>query len=98
MAKRSKIVKRLLDSQIYLSQGFDRIFPARYRIDGNKDFQMSFVPGYLQPNQKVYDVGGGRNPFLTPALKNQFALTVVGLDLDQNALACAPPGAYDDVT
>jgi 2-polyprenyl-6-hydroxyphenyl methylase/3-demethylubiquinone-9 3-methyltransferase len=73
------------------------MLPSHYRIDGSEDFQISFAPEYLQKSSKVYDIGGGKNPFLTSALKEQLAVTLVGLDIDQHELHKAPTGAYDEV-
>lgn len=88
---------KLIQSQITLSQWFDRLLPAYYRIDGSYDFIHSFLPQYFRPRQKVYDVGGGKHPILTSALKNQYELQVIGLDIAAHELEQAPPGVYDAV-
>ena len=45
----------------------------------------------------VYDVGGGKRPFLSTAEKTALDLSVYGLDIDRDELASAPPGAYERV-
>lgn len=91
------LVRKLVQSQIALSRQFDRLLPHKYRIDGNQDYLISFVPEYLQPGFKVYDVGGGKNPVISPMLKQKLSLTVIGLDIDKQELALAPAGAYNQI-
>lgn len=92
----NNIVRRVIDSQVYLSHSFDRILPNKYRVDGNRDFIDSFAPQYLRANLKVVDVGGGKCPFLDPGTKAELNLFVVGLDIDRNELSAAPTGVYDE--
>lgn len=91
----SGVLRRLIDTQVYLSHMFDKILPAMYRIDGNSNYRELFVPQYLRNRLIVYDVGGGRHPVISSVLKEQFALTVIGLDIDKHELAHAPHGTYD---
>ena len=93
---RRQILRKFIHTQIYLAQSFDKILPGDYRIDGSHEFQTSFVPKYLKNHFKVYDIGGGKNPIITLTLKQQLAITFVGLDIDQQELDQAPTGVYDE--
>jgi 2-polyprenyl-6-hydroxyphenyl methylase/3-demethylubiquinone-9 3-methyltransferase len=44
----------------------------------------------------VYDVGGGKTPFLSPEEKRRLRLRVVAIDVDKGELARAPHGSYDE--
>jgi len=89
------ILRHAVQSQVWLSKQFDRLIPARFRMDGNADFLKTLVWRYLRPGSIVYDVGGGKQPFLSPAKKQQLGATVIGLDIDAAELRAAPAGAYD---
>jgi SAM-dependent methyltransferase len=89
------ILRTFLDGQIALSRGFDRWLPEKYSIDGNTDFKDSILPRYLTRDMVVYDVGGGSRPYVDVALKRNWNLKVVGLDIDAKELSAAPPGSYD---
>lgn len=45
----------------------------------------------------VYEIGGGKSPFITKELKQRLGLTVIGLDIDENELMSAPEGIYDKI-
>jgi 2-polyprenyl-6-hydroxyphenyl methylase/3-demethylubiquinone-9 3-methyltransferase len=91
------MIRTLINTQIWLSRTFDKLLPEKYRIDGNQDFIHSFVPQYLKPNLKIYDIGGGKNPYLSLEKKTELRATIVGLDIDANELQHAPQGIYDEV-
>jgi 2-polyprenyl-6-hydroxyphenyl methylase/3-demethylubiquinone-9 3-methyltransferase len=97
MLGRNGVLRKIINGQIWLSYRFDRILPECYRIDGNQDFLHSFAPKFLQPNLKIYDVGGGQWPYISEKVKAELQLKVCGLDIDQNELNKAPAGAYDEV-
>lgn len=91
------IVRSVMNLNVRLSQWFDRIFmPVDYLKDGNQDFIKEFAPGYLRSGQKIYDVGGGKQPFVSLDRKAAGHLTVVGIDISAPELAKAPAGAYDE--
>lgn len=74
----------------------DRLFlPDRLRLDGNKTFHLEVVPPHLAHGLRVYDLGGGSNPYLSPEQKAKFGLHVTGLDISAEELAASPEGAYD---
>jgi SAM-dependent methyltransferase len=77
------------------SRWLDSFTPERLRIDGNRHFKEEFVRGYLRKNQTIYDIGGGKQPFLTVAAKREFGSRVIGLDISAEELSQAPPDAYD---
>src|SRR6476469_9729117 len=91
------LTRKLIDGQIRLSRAFDQVLAEEYRRDGNLDFITSFVPKYLEPHTRVYDVGGGKHPYVDTKLKAELSLSVVGLDIDRNELSRAPEGAYDEL-
>ncbi len=92
----SKILSALLHSQQFLSSAFDRLLPSRFRVDGCSDFLRQTVPEFLTPKLTVYDIGGGKNPAIDLAKKQKYHLKVIGIDIDQNELAQAPQGYYQD--
>ena len=83
--------------QAQLSRQFDQLLPAHYSVDGNYEFRTGYAIALLRKHGSpvVYDVGGGKNPYLTVDLKQQLNATVVGLDISQLELDAAPPNAYD---
>lgn len=91
------VLRALIDSQVWLSRRFDEVLPERYRRDGNRDFRESLVPAYLASGQTIYDIGGGKNPYLGVTEKNRLEAIVVGIDIDKSELERAPEGAYDRV-
>jgi 2-polyprenyl-6-hydroxyphenyl methylase/3-demethylubiquinone-9 3-methyltransferase len=86
-----------IDAQIGLSRLFDRLLPLKFSIDGNRHFLTEFAPGYLKSDMKVYDVGGGKNPYITLKQKRELSLVVVGLDIDKGELEQAPDDIYDEI-
>jgi 2-polyprenyl-6-hydroxyphenyl methylase/3-demethylubiquinone-9 3-methyltransferase len=78
-----------------LSNLLDEALPGRFRIDGNADFKKTFVKKYLHPDATIYDVGGGKQPFVSGETKDQLNLHIVGIDISEDELLKAPPGAYD---
>jgi 2-polyprenyl-6-hydroxyphenyl methylase/3-demethylubiquinone-9 3-methyltransferase len=90
------VLRQLINSQIWLSRIFDKLLPDRYTIDGNHDYKTSLVPKYLRKNLTIFDVGGGKNPYLNPEKKKQLNATVIGLDISAEELNQAPTGSYDE--
>jgi len=91
------VIKSFIDSQIWLSRQFDMLLPRKYTLDGNSDYQTTLVPKYLKNDLIIYDVGGGKNPYLDPEKKKQLNATVIGLDISLEELNQAPAGSYDEV-
>ena len=90
------LFRRAIAWQTRISRRFDRLLPADFRVDGNLDFLNHLLPSYIAPGAVVYDVGGGKNPAVTPELKSESRLRVIGLDIDASELASAPLGSYDE--
>lgn len=90
-----RIARTAIDANVKLSRALDSILPARVREDGNKTFTSEFLPRAVKIGSTVYDLGGGSRPFVTLEDKKRLGLTVVGLDVDAEELAAAPPGIYD---
>lgn len=88
-------MRKLIRFQIWLSYVLDRLLPAAFRIDGNREFLESVVPQNVRRGAVVYDVGGGKNPVISPARKAELGVRVIGLDIDAAELAAAPAGSYD---
>lgn len=89
------MIRAAINSQRWLSRKFDRLLPAKFKVDGNMDFRQSMAPDRILKNCRIYDIGSGRHPFLTLSRKLELGATVTGLDIDKSELAAAPKGAYD---
>ncbi len=87
---------RFTHSQQNWSQQFDRLLPAEYGVDGNSDFLDNWIAPYIAPGAVLYDIGGGKNPVVSPEQKRRLGLRVIGLDIDGDELAAAPAGVYDE--
>lgn len=91
------LLRSFINANIRLSRWFDRQFlPSYFVKDGNKDFIFEMAPSYLSQGMKIYDVGGGKQPFVDTSKKGDLCLTVVGIDISQSELDRAPVGAYDE--
>lgn len=88
--------RAFLNLNIRLSKWFDQTFlPPSLLKDGNRDFVVDFGQKYLASDQKIYDVGGGKQPFIDARRKAALRLNVVGIDISEQELSRAPVGAYD---
>lgn len=63
-------------------------------LDGYRDFQADFARRYVLGGT-IFDVGGGKQPFLSSEHKLKMGAHVVGLDISIAELQCAPREAYD---
>lgn len=92
------IIRRFIELNRRGSRAFDAsLIPAQFRVDGNRDFIDNFAKKYLRPGLTVFDVGGGKQPYINRETKDRLRLKVVGLDIDADELARAPQGSYDEV-
>src|SRR5580765_3252300 len=89
------IIRLFLFSQKWLCECLDSLLPKTLREDGNAHFAACFAPAYLRRGLKVYDIGGGRTPFLNVATKTALNLHVTGLDISAEELSAAPSRTYD---
>jgi len=91
------MIRSFINSQRWLSRNFDRLLPMKYRLHGSEDFIKALVPKYLRENAIIYDIGGGKNPYLSPDRKKCLNATVFGLDIDKKELCQAHEGSYDKI-
>ena len=89
------MLKMFIKSQKWLSRQFDRLLSGKFRLDGQTDYQENIVPAYLEKGMLIYDIGGGKRPYLNPGDKERLKAEVVGLDISAEELDKAPEGAYD---
>ncbi|SMQ76587.1 2-polyprenyl-6-hydroxyphenyl methylase / 3-demethylubiquinone-9 3-methyltransferase [Sphingopyxis terrae subsp. ummariensis] len=89
------LARVFIDMNVRLSRAIDGLLPSRLRRDGNRTFLADFAPHALQPGAVLYDVGGGSQPFVNGAAKQQYDMTVIGLDISADEMANAPAGIYD---
>jgi len=90
-------MRKFINAQRKMSRYFDRLLPEEFLVDGNKDFATSLVPKYTREGIRIYDVGGGKNPFYEPHMELKKNLKISGLDIDKNELDRAPEGSYDEM-
>lgn len=88
-------VQQLIATQIRVSRAIDRRLPEVFRRDGHQEYMEQLVDSNLAPGITIYDVGGGKRPYLTPDRKRTLEATVIGIDIDPLELERAPTGAYD---
>ena len=72
------------------------MLPENLVTDGNHFFLSQTLPQAPIHGAKVYDVGGGSQPYVTQEVKNSLGLSVVGIDLSADELDGAPDGIYDE--
>jgi 2-polyprenyl-6-hydroxyphenyl methylase/3-demethylubiquinone-9 3-methyltransferase len=91
------VLRKLIDGQVRIARRIDRMLPAIYHRDGHLHFKETTVPRFLAPDLCIYDVGGGKRPYLSPEAKRELNARVVGIDIDAAEVARAPEGAYDRI-
>lgn len=89
------MLRWLIDLNKRLSEGFDRLLPAVFRVDGNTAFRLEIMPSLIEDKQRVYDLGGGSRPYVSVARRCEQELFVVGVDISDAELKEAPDGSYD---
>jgi 2-polyprenyl-6-hydroxyphenyl methylase/3-demethylubiquinone-9 3-methyltransferase len=90
-----KLIRGFLNANVALCRAINRRLPWALRTEGNYWFQENVLRNGFEPNQIVYDIGGGSRPWFTPEEKRRLNLTVVGLDISEEELRAAPAGSYD---
>lgn len=89
------LLRKFIHWQIRLSKGFDRIFlPESMRISGQGHFIHDIVPPHIKPKTRIYDIGGGSNPYFTKDQRYELQVENIGLDIDAKELNAAPDGTY----
>jgi len=63
--------------------------------DGTVDFRDRVLPSLIRPGMRVLDVGGGKEPAISPAMKQRYGLRITGLDVSATELEQAPAGSFD---
>jgi ubiquinone/menaquinone biosynthesis C-methylase UbiE len=92
-----KIIRYIVSVNMMFCEVFDKIFvPKSLAIDGNRDFIDRIAPSYLKHGLKVYDVGGGKQPFIDTIKKKYLEINVIGVDIDNGELNRAPMSAYNN--
>ena len=86
-----------VDLNFKISRAFDRLLPAEMSVEGSQEYRRKLLPSILKPNSVVWDIGSGRYPMVSAALKSSLGVRVTGLDLDKTELLAAPAGAYDHI-
>ena len=77
---------------------FDRVFlNNKYSVDGLLDFETEIAPKLIKKNYTIYDVGGGKIPFVNLKQKNTLNLKIIGVDIDEAELNQAPKNSYDKI-
>ncbi|MFL5546048.1 MAG: hypothetical protein ACJ8AQ_00705, partial [Gemmatimonadales bacterium] len=61
--------------------------------DGTVDFRDRVLPSLIRPGMQVLDVGGGKEPAISPVMKQRFGLRITGLDVSATELEQAPAGS-----
>lgn len=89
------MLRKFLNWNKAASAAFNRLLPTRLSLDGNRTFHRDFLPFAVQQGDLVYDLGGGARPVISPERKAELSVRIVGLDIDGDELAAAPPGSYD---
>jgi 2-polyprenyl-6-hydroxyphenyl methylase/3-demethylubiquinone-9 3-methyltransferase len=89
------LARTLIEHNRRISKRIDDAVRPLGRRDGNYAFVSETLPGLLRSGQRVLDVGGGKNPGISPELKARFSLQIDGLDASDEELRKAPAGAYD---
>jgi SAM-dependent methyltransferase len=91
------LLRKFIALNVKVSNKIDYLLPKRFLIDGNSDFQKNFVNSYLHEGICIYDVGGGKTPFISKRQKEELGAYIVGIDICASELQAAPPGIYDRV-
>ncbi len=91
-----RVLRSVINSQVYISNRVEKIFPEFMRKDGNGEF-IEIVISHLKKckNIKVGDIGGGSQPLISSHLKKERNISVTGFDIDIEEMEKAPLDAYD---
>jgi 2-polyprenyl-3-methyl-5-hydroxy-6-metoxy-1,4-benzoquinol methylase len=95
----SKMLQRFVKVQRRWCEAVEkRLIPPALRLDGARCFIDSYARALIKEGTVLYDVGGGKHPFLSVEEKKSLRIKVHGLDIDAQELASAPAESYDDTT
>ncbi len=94
-ADNKSIARHFINANRWLSKKFDTVFiPKNWCIDGLHDFVYNLAPQAVEGRKVIYDIGGGKRPFVGTQLPKPAGTKVIGIDIDANELKNAPKGAY----
>jgi SAM-dependent methyltransferase len=93
--KLGELFRRFINSQVRISDWFDGLLPAKFSASSHQDF-LQLVTKYINNGTIIYDIGGGKNPFITLERKSNLNYRVIGVDIDEDELKAAPVGVYDN--
>lgn len=93
-----KYFRGFVERQQRLCWFVDRALPASFTVTGTSHFRQVVIPAHVAPGMVVCDVGGGKHPFFSFEQKVRLRLKVHAIDITEQELAAAPPGAYDRVS
>lgn len=96
MPTEDSLFRRFVRSQIWLSHRFDALLPEKFSTAGYRDFKRNLAKKYLTPEITLYDLGGGKRPYLDLKTKEKLSIHLVGVDADSGELSAAPAGLYDE--
>ncbi len=88
-------IRNFINYNRKLSHAFENLFPEKFSKSGGADFDDNVVPKYLERGHIIYDVGGGKRPYITKNKKDKLDVKVIGIDICQEELNNAPKGVYD---
>jgi 2-polyprenyl-6-hydroxyphenyl methylase/3-demethylubiquinone-9 3-methyltransferase len=89
------LLQKFIDWNVRTSGWLNGCLPEKFHRLGLVVFTSEVVPRYLRQRQTIYDVGGGKHPFLKAERKAQLGAKVIGIDVSRLELEAAEPGAYD---
>jgi SAM-dependent methyltransferase len=90
------VIEAILRGQVAASKAFDHLLPAPMRVDGSRFFREVFLASFLEPDQRIVDLGSGRFPCIDKTTKERLSLHITGIDISAAELAAAPAGSYDE--
>lgn len=93
---RDMIIREFINYNRKLSRYIESLLPEKFSTSGDADFVNNIIPTYLINGQVIYDVGGGKRPYLSVDNKEKLNAKVIGIDISREELNNAPKGAYDD--
>lgn len=59
------LIRRFVGFQGDLCRRFDTFMPAAFRVNGYHDIMQRIIPQYLAEHMKIYEIGGGKWPYIT---------------------------------
>ncbi len=89
------MIRKFIIANQKLSKLVDKALPEKFRKAGGEDFVKYIIPQFLSKDIVIYDVGGGKRPYLSVNQKEELNVKVVGIDISESEIKSAPKGSYD---